>query len=107
MKLFSFDTVVVHYIGNISELKANHLTLANIDFDTGNKTAIGEYTLTDQTYQELVIKLKEKNFNFVSAALKKNILNFYHENNAPASTDGEQQQEFKEALDSLKNVHVS
>ena len=87
-------------------LNINHFTLANIDFDTGNKTAIGEYTLTDQTYQALVIKLKEKNFNFVSAALKKNILDFYHGNNAPASTDGEDQQEFKEALDSLKTVQV-
>ena len=110
-KLFikSFDTVVVHYSGDVYQLKENELVLANIDYDTGNKTAPGEYSLTDKTYEELVIRLKEKNFNFLNAALKKNILAFYDDYPSSvngSSTDENDQKKFKEALESLKNVQV-
>jgi hypothetical protein len=51
-KLFiqSFDTVIVHYSGDMKHLNPGNLILLNIDFDTGNKKRIGEYKLTDKTY---------------------------------------------------------
>jgi hypothetical protein len=64
--------VIVHYSGNLHQLDTDHFFLTNIDFDTGSKTVLGEYPLTDKTYEELVIRLKEKNFTHLNAPLKKN-----------------------------------
>ncbi|HYK44075.1 MAG TPA: hypothetical protein VEV83_02840, partial [Parafilimonas sp.] len=110
-KLFteSFDTVVVHYSGSLHQLDADDFFFTNIDFDTGSKTALGEYPLTDKTYEELVIRLKEKNFSHLNTPLKENILTFYSSNDAstsPTGTDGQDKQKFDEALASLKNAQT-
>ena len=110
-KLFteSFDTVIVHYSGSLHQLDADDFFFTNIDFDTGSKTALGEYPLTDKTYEELVIRLKEKNFSHLNTPLKENILTFYSSNDAstsPTGTDGQDKQKFDEALASLKNAQT-
>jgi len=80
-KLFvkSFDTCVAHYAIalNILEYK-NHFDLPDIDFDTGQITAPGEYGLADQTYSLLLIKLQDEKFKNVTPPLKDNILTFYN-----------------------------
>jgi len=79
-KLFieSFDTTVVHYTIALNMLKQqNSIHMPNIDFDTGKETAPGEYGLADQTYSELIIKLKDEKFTELTRPLKNNILNFY------------------------------
>jgi len=79
-KLFlkSFDTCVFHYGVALNTLRrGNHIDLADIDFDTGNITAPGEYGLADQTYSFLVIKLQEEKFQNLTPPLKDNILTFY------------------------------
>lgn len=79
-KLFikSFDTTVVHYGIALNMLRYNnHIDLPDIDFDTGNITAPGEYGLVDQTYSIMLIKLQDEKFNNVTPSLKENILNFY------------------------------
>ena len=80
-KLFlrSFDTCAFHYSVALNMLRQeNHIDLANIDFDTGNITAPGEYGLADQTYSFLVIKLQEEKFQNLTPPLKDNILTFYN-----------------------------
>jgi hypothetical protein len=69
---------------------------------------VGEYTLTDETYKELVLKLKEKNFSHLNASLRKNILAFYHSNTVtgPGGPDGEERERFEEALASLRSIQV-
>ncbi|NCD69924.1 zinc dependent phospholipase C family protein [Mucilaginibacter agri] len=82
----SFDTILVHYKQDLILVQNQSLSLANIDFDTGRPTAIGEYDLTDQTYANLLISLQKTNFKYVSPALKQNLIAFYKDpSNIPAS----------------------
>ncbi len=78
-KLFirSFDTVLVHYSKALIKLREDKVVLPDIDYDTGKPTAIGEYELTDDTYAELVDKLRDTKFDDLTAPLKENILTFY------------------------------
>ena len=79
-KLFlrSFDTCVFHYGIALNSLQHdNHINLPDVDFDTGNITAPGEYGLADQTYSFMVIKLQEEKFQNLTRPLKDNILSFY------------------------------
>lgn len=74
----SFDTTVLHYGMALNTLQhGDHIDLPNIDFDTGNVTAPGEYGLVDQTYSLMVIKLQEEKFENLTEPLKDNILSFY------------------------------
>jgi Zinc dependent phospholipase C len=73
----SFDSASQHYARFVVTLNKNNVELENLDFDTGKKTAQGEYALADQTYCKLLMKLKEKGFETVSSSLKDNILSFY------------------------------
>ncbi|WP_448701481.1 zinc dependent phospholipase C family protein [Mucilaginibacter sp. AW1-3] len=74
----SFDSILVHYNIALAKLDNNQLTLPDIDFDTGKPTKLGEYGLTDDTYNDLVLKLKDKKFDNLSKPLKQNILLFYN-----------------------------
>ena len=53
------------------------LNLANTNFDTGKPSAHGDYALADETYADLLDRLAERHFTDVSAALKKNIAEYY------------------------------
>jgi len=80
-KLFttSFDTILVHYETALARLNSrNSIALPDIDFDTGKPTRLGEYGLTDDTYSDLLLKLKDKKFDHLSGPLKQNILRFYN-----------------------------
>ena len=53
------------------------MNLANLNLDTGRATARGEYMLADETYDELLDKLSDREFADVPAALRTNIVAFY------------------------------
>jgi hypothetical protein len=78
-KLFirSFDTVLNHYSAALLQLQNNKIELADVDYDTGKSTKIGEYGLADKTYSDLLNKLEDKKFNNLTEPLKQNIINFY------------------------------
>ena len=104
-KLFveSFDTVTVHYKIYTDELRTKNFSLSNIDYDTGKKTAPGEYELADENYGTLLLMLRQGNFKNVTPSLKENILTFY---NKIDSTDQKQTRVFKDirnAIIQLKN----
>ncbi|MFL5747311.1 MAG: zinc dependent phospholipase C family protein [Niastella sp.] len=80
----SFDTVTLHYAGNVMALHKHAVQLNNVDFDTGLRTSAGEYSLADKTYCDLLLELKRRNFEKVNPALKKNIISFYA---VPQNTD--------------------
>jgi hypothetical protein len=87
-KLFiaSFDTVLVHYAMALRNCGSANSNLTNIDFDTGNITAPGEYGLADKNYDLLVANLEKKDFKLLDHALKQNILDFYARRQAPAGS---------------------
>lgn len=62
------------------------LSLANVDLDTGEITKPGTYPLTDKTYAELLGRLTTRPERIVPALLKKNILDYYSDANAPITT---------------------
>jgi Zinc dependent phospholipase C len=82
----SFDTIMVQYTKALKDCGSGKPTFANIDFDTGNLTAPGEYPLADKNYNSLLIWLKKTNFEYVNVALRLNITDFYGRRVAPAGT---------------------
>lgn len=78
-KLFiaSFDSVLHNYSFYLAKLHNDHIELPDIDFDTGKPTALNEYILADQTYEQLIDHLQDKKFMGLSSPLKENILTFF------------------------------
>ncbi|HEU0064530.1 MAG TPA: zinc dependent phospholipase C family protein [Flavisolibacter sp.] len=110
-KLFisSFDSVGKHFDARLAALHSSTLNLSDMDFDTGNPTTIGEYPLSDKTYEEWLLKLKSSNFETVSPQIKNNIISFYQGHDAilAANTDTGDFQKTKDALQQLKNTNIS
>jgi hypothetical protein len=60
--LESFTTTKAHFGQSLDALRSAHLNLVNADFDTGQPTRRGEYSLADDTYDELLGKLDDRAF---------------------------------------------
>jgi hypothetical protein len=101
----SFDTALAVCASSMKTLNDANLHLINVDFDTGNNTAPGEYKPADITYGSLLLKLWKKRFNLLSEGLRQNILEFYSNPNGIIATKKGQQQweKIAEALERLKN----
>jgi hypothetical protein len=104
MYIKSINTTVDDYGALLREQKAGHLTIQNLDFDTGRETRAGEYSLADKTYAHLLHDLAMHNFDQASPELRKNILSFYADPNAPISTkkNAKAWRTTEEELDKLK-----
>ncbi len=100
----SFDTVQVHFTTILKGMPAKNTCLINIDYDTGKETSAGEYTLADQTYNELLLKLKDDKFKHVNQNLKQNLIKFYGDcNEKMAATAGlDQWNQLSIGLDTLR-----
>jgi hypothetical protein len=98
----SFDTVAMHYAGNVIALHNHSVPLNNIDFDTGIQTREGEYSLADKTYCDLLLQLKVKNFETVNPALKENIISFY-----PIPQKPDPSKKRSKAMDALAQLSAS
>jgi hypothetical protein len=59
--------------------------LPNTDFDTGQPTRDGEYSLADATYSKLLRDLAKQSFQGVTPELRANLLSFYANPRAPAT----------------------
>ena len=84
--LKSVNSTVDQYDVELRDLKTGKLQLANMDFDTGNRTESGEYKLTDETYAKLLDKLTKEKFGGMLPDLRENILAFYQNPSAPNFT---------------------
>jgi hypothetical protein len=104
--IHSFDTTVLYYGRAIAQLSNGELRLVNINYDTGNKTAPGEYKPGDESYNLLLLKLRDKNFETLNTPLKQNILNFYSQTKTIEVEKNEiaQWQKTKEALEQMKII---
>jgi Zinc dependent phospholipase C len=67
-----------HYAEELNAVTNNSLHLDNRDFDTGRETAAGEYSLTDDTYAQLLDKLADRHFAQMTPQLRRNILDFFY-----------------------------
>lgn len=80
----SFDTTVKNYTAAMRACRAGTSRLANVDFDTGNPTAPGEYALADGNYDLLVVALAKTQFKLLTPELRDNIVAYYSHRAAPA-----------------------
>jgi hypothetical protein len=100
----SVNKTLDNYKSLLGEVRANKLSLANTDFDTGRMTHAGEYVLTDNAYAHLLDQLAKHNFAQVSPDLRENILAFYRDPSAPLATKrkSEAWQKTQEEVERLK-----
>jgi zinc dependent phospholipase C len=75
--LDSFTSTREHFKQSLDALNAGRLNLANTDFDTGKPTRRGEYSMADETYDELLGKLADHKFSGVSESLRSNLVAYY------------------------------
>ncbi|HEX3094975.1 MAG TPA: zinc dependent phospholipase C family protein [Candidatus Angelobacter sp.] len=102
--LNSVNNTVDTYRAYLRDLRAGKLQLANMDFDTGNRTQQGEYRLTDETYAKLLDKLTKEDFAGMPTDLRRNILAFYQNPAAPNFTKKKHDkwEKVQKELDQLK-----
>ena len=85
----SVNTTVDYYRKLLCDVRSRTLALHDMDLDTGNPTEPGEYSLADETYTQLVDRLKENNFASVDQPLRTTLLTFF---------DQQAKQNFEQAL---------
>jgi hypothetical protein len=102
----SINTTVDQYRALLEEVRTDSLVLANDDLDTGNETKAADYSLTDETYAQLLAQLSERKFDRTSPELRENILQFYSDLSAPIETkkDPARWHAVLTELDQLKSI---
>ena len=71
----SFRTARERYRALLQNVRGDRIDLRNTDFDTGEPTRRGEYKLADETYAELVDRLKKK--TDVPPGIRADVARFY------------------------------
>jgi hypothetical protein len=99
----SINTTVDRYRVFLQEVRTDTLALPNCDFDSGNPTKAAEYSLTDDTYAQLLGQLSERKFDRTSPELRANILDFYSDLSALIETKKDQN-DWKRVLNELDQL---
>jgi len=86
----SINTTVDQYRAFLEEVRSDKLVLPNCDLDSGNVTKAAEYSLTDDTYADLLAQLSKRKFEGTSPELRDNILQFYSDLSVPFETKKDQ-----------------
>lgn len=105
----SVNSTVDHYRIYLQQLHAGSMSLADVDFDTGKKTAPGEYPLTDLTYAKLLHRLAQRNFQGVDPSLRANLTAFFSDPNAlaDAKKDPKKWREAQHDIEQLRGMAAS
>jgi hypothetical protein len=107
-KLFeaSFNGSVKDYEDFLHQQNGSgQIGLVNDNFDTGTVTGPGQYPLADKTYAQLLDHLAKDHFAKVSPELRKTLLDFYSDPNAPFATKKDKTEWLKvlREVDEMKN----
>jgi hypothetical protein len=82
----SFNRAVTQYTGTLTAAGRNDLDLPDKNYDVGEATPAGTYRLQDDTEAFWLHELAEKHFATTTPDMKKALLAFYHDLNAPIHT---------------------
>ncbi len=82
----SINTSVDQYRALLEAVRTDTVVLPNCDLDSGNLTSAGEYSLTDETYAQLLTQLSQRKFALATPELRTNLLRFYSDPAAPIET---------------------
>ena len=74
----SFDTVLLHYTANLHLLSDGNIHPQDLDFDTGKPSTDCEYSLSDQTYCNWLLYLKDDDYKNVTPLIKQEIVNYFN-----------------------------
>jgi hypothetical protein len=104
--LESFAVTVQRYRALVDAASRNRLSLENRNFDTGRPVKAGDYRLADEAYADLLEKLADREFEGVTAALRRDILGFYANPNPPPAVSRERKhiQKIRQDLDELRRT---
>jgi len=80
-----FNATIDRYRQLLTEVGGGRLTLPNDNFDIGEATKAGQYTLTDAAYAKLLHKL-DGHYTDMPQDLRSNILAFYQDLSLPIAT---------------------
>jgi hypothetical protein len=102
----SINATVDHYRVLLEQTRAGKLELLNYDLDSGQLAAAAEYSLTDETYANLLDRLAKNKFDETSPELRSNVLAFYSDLSLPIATrkDPARWQEVLTDLSQLKDA---
>jgi hypothetical protein len=89
MFMASFNATVDNYRELLANVSAGRLELANENFDLGQPPIAGKYLGADQAYDQLLGKLADRKFAGVTPELRGNVLDYYKDRKAPASSPTE------------------
>lgn len=106
----SFQDSARAYEGHIHDYRsAGQLMLVNDNFDTGTVTGPGQYPLADKTYADLMDRLSKNDFSQVSPELRKDLLAYYSDLNAPFADKKNKKQWAKivKEVDDLKGATIA
>jgi hypothetical protein len=82
----SFDATVTRYRARLRDVAAGHLSLPDVNLDTGRPTRAGDYRLVDDTYAHWLDKLADRRYTGASPVVRANVLAFYRNPDAPIAT---------------------
>jgi hypothetical protein len=87
-KLFmdSFNVTIERDRALLAAERTRREQLADLNLDVGKQTTAGMYKMADEAYAKLVKELAKHKFAGISPELRENVLAFYKDENAPAST---------------------
>ena len=86
MYIKSVDQTFDNYTKLLRQVRDGNLNLPDTDCDTGRETKAAEYSLADKTYARLLDDLSQDHFAKSTPELRRNILAFYSDLNAPFHT---------------------
>jgi hypothetical protein len=81
----SVNATIDRYVKLLAEVRSDQLELPNTNFDVGDPTVAGKYTLADAAYAKLLHKLNG-HYAGMPTDLRVNILAYYHDLSVPIST---------------------
>jgi hypothetical protein len=102
----SINTTVDQYRAFLEDVRRDSLLPANRDLDDGKITRPGEYSLADDAYANLLMKLSKRKFDRTTTNLRADMLRFYSDLSIPIETkkDKARWQEVLTGLEQLKAV---
>jgi len=104
----SFRDAARRYRTMLHDVGDKRFDFPNTDYDTGNPSRHGEYSLADDTYRELLDKLDERSFVDVPPRLRQNVVAFYGPKPMPRTRDEKKHwPSIAQALASLSKLSAS
>ncbi len=82
-----------------------HLSLPNIDLDTGDRVKRGDYPLADQTYTQLVARLASTPEQTIPTDIKRNILDYFA--GPKSAAESAREKHLHEQLETIKAMKTA